>query len=590
EKENGIINLTRAAKNGHSQVVISKLAVLSLIAAVLSVVFYGSILVLGNSIYGFGDISRYLQSMSSFRDCNLLLTVKEYILLFISTKVLTAVFTSLIFAMFFNLLSNAKAIYVGLGLFMGVSYISYTFIHPASYINGFKYLNIFAFFNVFTLYGEYTNINLLGFPGSKVFASMLVFIAVSNVVGLVNIFAYVKSYSSSSNIFDIIMNRLTVKRTRLFGHTNLFLQEAYKVFVANKVYLIIIIALIIGYNNINFNPLLMDNDTAVYKTYVDSMTGRVTLEKEELIQMEQKRFDKIPSEIQKLNKTFIDGSITKEDFSIGLNRIKLFSERQTGFERLKTQNQYLLNLKKEKNIDGSFICELSSNYIFNNKTRDLYSGLLYSILLILCLSNIFPMDYKNGMIKILKCTWHGRIKLFAYKCIIGKIIALILMIIVYLPYYINLIIRYDIKDWSAPIQSISIFSSINLNISILGFVILTNLLKTIGCFAMVGFILLISQLIEKQSFCILASTILFCFPLLMNLMDIFSINSFTLNTSFALFSFFTENKTFSDIIVYFSVLSFLSILAVLWGGLRYSGNVLKTVIDKLKSTSIAVDS
>ncbi|RCX18247.1 hypothetical protein DFR58_1055 [Anaerobacterium chartisolvens] len=587
EKENGLINLMKACENGRIPVILSKLAVLALAAAALSAVFYGSVLILGSRLYGFGDGSRYVQSMSAFRDCSLLLTVKEYIILFIFTKVLTAVLTSLVFAMLFNVLSNAKAIYIGLGLFMGASYMCYAFIHPASYINVFKYLNIFAFFNVFGLYGEYTNINLFGFPVSTVFASLLVFLIISPTACLINIFAYSRLYTGPGGMLDMLLNKLSLKRARLSGNTSLFRHEAYKVFIAGKVYLVILIALVISYGNIDFTPLLMGQDVAVYKSYVDSMAGGITPEKTERIKAERKRFDDIPLEIEKLNISFKNGAITGQELSYKLREITLFAEMRQGFDRLENQYQYLVDLKKDSNINGSFVCELSSDYIFNNKTRDLFNGLLYCILLILCISNIFPMDYRNGMINILKCTRHGRLKLFAYKSLIGGITALILLIIVYSPYYINLLTKYDIKDWSAPIQSIRILGGADIDISISGFIVLANLLQLGGCLAMTAFILLISQLVKKQSFCIFAATVLFGFPFLMGLMGMSSVNSFTLNTSFLLFSSFAGAAAFGGLTVYFTVLGILAALAVAWGGCIYNGNEFKT--HKLKGNSTAAE-
>lgn len=161
EIDNGLMGLVKSTANGRLPVILSKLSVLAVFTVFLSLLFNGAVLFLGNYIYGFNDMSRYIQSMIEFRDCTTLLTIKQYLILFLSTKVIVSVITSMIFAMVFTLISNIKSILLTLASFLGVSYLCYIFIYPVSYINIFKYLNIFEFFDVYKLYGEYTNINLL---------------------------------------------------------------------------------------------------------------------------------------------------------------------------------------------------------------------------------------------------------------------------------------------------------------------------------------------------------------------------------------------------------------------------------------------
>lgn len=574
EKESGLIRLTKSTKNGHVPVIISKITVLTVTTAVLSLLFYGSILFLGNKLYGFGDLSRFVQSMSSFRDCSFLLSVKEFICLFIITKIFATVFTAFIFAVIFNAFLYPKVIYLILALFTGFSYICYTLIHPASYINTLKYINLFSFYDVFTFYGEYTNINFFGYPISKIFASIFVSLVVSVLTIALTIFSYVRNYSSATPILQKLLNKFTIRPKSINGSTSLFIQETYKIFITNKVILIFIAALIIGSQNIQTSPFLMTKDTAVYKGYVDSLAGELTAQKEKLIQDEQKKFDNIPLELQKLKNSFENNEIGKSEYTRELNKITLLIEKKTGFERLKNQYQYLVNLKKEKGINGSFICELSSRYIFNNRTRDLYNGLIYCILLIMCLSNIFPMEYKNGMVRVYKSTYNGRLRLFAQKGFIGSIIAIVLMVIIYLPYYLNLLLRYDIKTWSAPIQSISLFENLDLNISILGFVILANLLQIVGCIAITKLIILISLIVKKQSICILASTVILCFPLIISLMGVSSLDNFSFNSIFVLFSAFSKTKDIIEVIVYFVFILILLILSGLLGGKLYGGGTL----------------
>jgi hypothetical protein len=570
EKEKGLIPLIKSNKNGRLPVILSKLLVLAIISILFAIIFYGSILILGNSIYGFGNTSRYVQSMSSFRDCCLLITVKQYLLLFISTKILVVVCSSMVVALFFTLLSEAKATYAALGIFLAVSYFAYVFIHPVSAINVFKYLNIFAFFNVFKLYTEYINLNLFGYAIQKIFSSLLVLFLVLALSISVNILAYLKLYMNSEGRLTAILNKLRFKPSKITGHTNLFLHETYKLIIGSKIYLIIIVSLILGYNTLNFNQLLMDYDSSVYTGYINAVAGKITPSKIAFINNEKAKFDTFSLQMNKLSQDYKKGQITEEEFGEKKNALVEFSGKVKGFKMLKNQEDYLLTLQKTKKISGSFINEMSSDYIFNNPDRDITTGLTYSVLLLLCLCSIFPKDYENDMISILRTTSKGRLPAFFTKYALGFILAVFLMIIIYCPYYINLLTRYGIEDWSAPIQSIQIFQNINIHISILGFLILANCLQLIGVITLTGFILFISQFVKKQSFSILIGTILFVVPFLIRLMGISTLNFFSLSNSFTLFNSFAEVNGSTYNVVYFSALILIGVVCFVLGAYKYA--------------------
>jgi hypothetical protein len=571
EKENKLFNLVKANRNGRFPVALAKLFVLVSLVVFISILFYGTDLILGNSIYGFGDTSRYIQSMSSFRDCNTLMSIKEYLILFIITKIIVSTVTAIIFAFIFITIPNIKAVYAVLSAFGGVSYLCYALIHPASYINVLKYLNIFAFFNVFKLYSEYTNLNIFGFPIEKVYTTKIVLAFFIVTVSSASIIAFSKLDSSRESTLLNKLGKLFPKRTKISGSTSLFLQETYKIIIQGKIYLVIILVLFISYKNINLKPLLMDFDSSAYQGYINKLSGEINQEKIDFIKKEQKSFEDIPREVDNLSTLLAKGEIKGENFRIEMNKVNILSEKGKAFEKLKKQYEYLLKLKEEKGINGSFISELSTDYLFDNKQGDMINGLLFTIILIICISNIFPMDSKNGMLLILKATPYGRMKLFLNKYFIANAIAFFLMLIVYLPYYINLIVRYDIAGWQAPIQSIRIFENLNINISILGFVIMAILLQLITSFAMTGFILFMSQFLKRQPFVIFTSSLLFIIPFLVALMKLDKINIFTLNNGFTLFDSFTKANSVSNNAVYFAGIIVLWIVSTLFGAYRFSG-------------------
>jgi hypothetical protein len=116
-----------------------------------------------------------------------------------------------------------------------------------------------------------------------------------------------------------------------------------------------------------------------------------------------------------------------------------------------------------------------------------------------------------------------------------------------------------------------------LNISVLGFVVLANFLQLIGCIAIAKLIILISLIVKKHSICILASTVILGFPIIISLMGITSLDSYSFNTIFVLFSSFSKSKDIISIISYYVFLVIILISSVLLGSKIYGGNLFKNI-------------
>lgn len=149
------------------------------------------------------------------------------------------------------------------------------------------------------------------------------------------------------------------------------------------------------------------------------MSGPLNEEKIRYIQQERTRFDAIPEMSRENWRAYDSGEISIAEYNEREAEIKLLMLKQKAFNRVYEQYDHLVNLKHDKGIEGSFVNEISSDFLFNNKNRDLTNGLVFTVLLIAALSPLFPVEYKNGMIAVARAARHGRMKWFAAKHAVG---------------------------------------------------------------------------------------------------------------------------------------------------------------------------
>lgn len=196
--------------------------------------------------------------------------------------------------------------------------------------------------------------------------------------------------------------------------------------------------------------------------------------------------------------------------------------------------------------------------LFNLKS-ELNNGIYLSILLIIILSNIFAKEYKSGAIILIQGS-KERKKLFLYKFIISYIITAILLILVYMPTYINVIDEFGIEFLKAPIQSIEQYMNISANLTIIQFIILESILKCIGVMCITTCIVCLSLLSKNHITTIIISTILLIPSILMRVIGV------NLNGNISISNIFSLNESLSyKSGISFNIIYFISIIILVVG-------------------------
>lgn len=109
---------------------------------------------------------------------------------------------------------------------------------------------------------------------------------------------------------------------------------------------------------------------------------------------------------------------------------------------------------------GSFVNVTSSDALFNREQSDLRDGLLYNVLLLAGISSLFALDYRYGMMGLLRSTRYGRERLFLSKYGLAYLYSVFLLLLLQIPKFYNMLRHYPDIDWQAPVQSIEVLGHV----------------------------------------------------------------------------------------------------------------------------------
>lgn len=257
--------------------------------------------------------------------------------------------------------------------------------------------------------------------------------------------------------------------TRLNGG-ELFRQELRKLAFSRKMaVLLLALGLFIGQSVQKTEPVYAFDD-GVYQSYVDTLEGELTPEKERFLQEEEQRFQTTGERRLALRQDLDDGKNTPNQYEYGIFELDNFEAKQTGFSRVWDQYQRLLDLR-DRGIRAGFVSELSEDYVFSRPERDAALGMLALALTLTAASATFCQEYRGGMIQILNPTKNGKGRLFAAKLGAVALFALCFFL-VGLPQYLNGRRYYSLGDLTLPVQNLERFAGTPGKISILTYLLL----------------------------------------------------------------------------------------------------------------------
>lgn len=265
-----------------------------------------------------------------------------------------------------------------------------------------------------------------------------------------------------------------------------------------------------------------DTNELHYKNYMERLAGPLTEEKQTYLEAEAMRFEEIHQQISKLRKDYATGELSETDLNTLLPPLeRTLMAEEILLNRVYPQMERILQMKDEGK-EAHFVYEPGYCYLFGLNAQHSKAGAAALVVagIILCFSNIFPIETSSGMLPILNVSKKGRTASAGCKLAICICITVIIFFIAQIPDYRYVLKNYGFPDLNAPLCSIEAFVGWNDTVSILEGIVLFETLRLVAAICVAAIVLLLGIWTKNQLITLSISASVLLMPVLLNLLDI----------------------------------------------------------------------
>lgn len=464
DKEIGIMNLLYSYPKGRSNLCISKIGVILIASSVVNAIFMASELVIGTLTYGLGDLSRPIQAVNGFLECNCNMNVWQYLLISFIFKSLGGFMWGVFFSLICTLSQNSFQIYVISAVIVIAEFLLYSKISTISRYGLLHDLNLVSFIKPDNVFSAYRNLNILGTPFNAAIVIPLVwgFLLIAFTLAVTLIFSGGKNIEYKK--FLIGSKKLgshKVHRTMYYTFKkSLILQGSFVV--------IIVWLVTVGFFHASFSKPASIVDM-YYQNYTSDNSGAVTNETDKIIEENNKYFVGIHERLMNDNLTMNE-----------MRELQSEMNREQAFEKFSSRCNAIRNSK----YDTEIFYDSGYNRAFgvNGHNEDHQMAMLILLLCALTISPLIAFDRSRRLTSIIFSTTSGKRAYLKRNIAASMIFSIAASTSVMLPYFFNILSKYGTQGLSLPVQSIEAFTHFAFPLNVwqfaLGFFILKTLLFT----------------------------------------------------------------------------------------------------------------
>lgn len=548
--EKNVNILINTCRNGRMMLKIKQLPVLLLFSLLISSLVYISEILIALKIYNAPlDFSAPIQSADMFSDCVLHISILQLIVANIIFKAAIAVMTASLMWLLISLNSNIILDCGIAGAIAAAELLLYKNISEQSSFSFLKTFNIFSLFDYSSI-TEYSLISVFSVPvrAEKIIWVIVLFITVC--VTVLVIISSKRNYpvKTPSNVFAFLQRILQYLNTVYLKIQSAVYAGRYETFklmhIGKGILVVAVFFLIIGFS-FNTNTLVFSPEETFLNDYYEEYGGKLSSTVYDSIDKMQSESQAVEKEFNVKSKQFADGEISFEEYELALAKNDAYDTQRKAVEVLREQVGRI-EVLKEKGIEPVLINEAGYNSLFSPLSNQSELLLLLCAVIII-FSSAFSIEKASNMLSLNHCAKNGRQNLYLKKilCVIPKTFALTL--ISYLSMILQINYFYKIEYLSADIHNLQILQNVDIEVSILEYLIINFLFEFLFVTA-AAFITVSLSSFMPQMAVIIISAGLSVLPGALNMADInfakevsasfmFNFNSFVLDKGLNAYSF-----------------------------------------------------
>lgn len=476
EDEN-IRRLLRVQNKGRHHVFCAKMVALMLVCTVLVLFTYLYLLLIGFIYFGGGVFDVPVQSFISFEGSKYLITIGEFLALFSIFKVLSAWVFAFLFALFVILAGNVLGSILSISV-SALFYIAYLTIDGRELLSPLKYVNPAAWFDVNGWISEYANINFftraVSFEKAFAIGAALLFALLFTLSFCFYVKERGKKRIALAGLFALTAGFLgkTVERTAIVFHeVYRFLAEGLR----GLLLAVFIAASVLITNNIVEGS---DFDDGAYLYHLSSIETEYSEDTVEYLEKYKAFLDEKDGYRESYEAKYAQGEITKEEYALAIEKLEIEKQTIKGFEKLYDQGKYL-ERKNDADIENlGFVDKEWSDRVLRNKSYMVKLELLLACAMFVVFGGYLTADY--NIFGLVKSTYRGR---YENQCMRPVNLLACTLLITTPPliiYYARVLKGYEASMFDFGVQSIDMYASCAMDISIEKMLIISMIFKYIG--------------------------------------------------------------------------------------------------------------
>lgn len=471
EKESRETVLFATTVNGQEKTIKAKFMVLLIMICCLYLIFYIENILTAQIVYGIGDTSRYIQSITEYKGCLHGITVAQFMAVIFSLKLMVFVIIAmLMIAVCYRMESGAKIV-TFIGIFGAAEFIMHRYIPESSLLFPFKYINIISFLKIDKLLGKYVNINFVGYPVNSSYVVIISIVTIG--VGLyvffirqwkVSCIAWNKKFHIK-HIFDGIYRR------------NMYFYEMLRIGRKSRILVVFTAVAVLQIFRIQMYSYENEPDKVYFRTYMQYISGLSYTDQKKYVDNENQRYDRILNE-----------NVTEENRIEHGNNLLPYNAWQ------KVVGEYdRISMLRESGADVQLTYSDGYEQLMGADSK-LYvaSYVVLVILLILAFSGIYAIDYEENMNDLISVTYHGRRKIIYERTKYSAVTGIICFVMTYLPEFIMVQTKIGLSGYETEAGSLS-FHIMAGNLKIWQCMLIFYILRLVGMTILIVFISCLSN-------------------------------------------------------------------------------------------------
>lgn len=430
EKQKGISRLYRATWNGRGGIFIAKTVVTLILCIFIVLVYWGGSFIYIWRAYGNMAMEAPVQTIPGFGKCTMSLSIGTYLVYYLMQKILGMFVLGSILQLVALIVENIVTYFLVIGIGSAFSYFCAYMIPQYTLFSALRYLNFVSYLSAAPVVRDYYNANVFGRPVGKGI--------LCNVIGILLAVAVLyMGFRRNGKAEKVYRSHVTVfwnihKKQHRKSNVSVFRHELFKLFWGANVMVLLLISGILLCTYTVKEPVYLCEEEYYYQLYMKRLEGKPDEKKQEYIQNETLRIQKVERKIEDADQAYWEGKISKLERDELIGYWELQIKGRAAFGRILGRWEYV---NQHKNKQYAMVYEDGWNCVFGlgdiEGERDRVHALLCVVILIICLGGIQASEYETGMKRLQSATLRGGRHITACKMLACATVLLFTMLIVY---------------------------------------------------------------------------------------------------------------------------------------------------------------